>query len=250
MTTHYASLMIAYSAAALLWLLFNRFFGNRLWNKPVDYQPEKPYIDFIFASIAILAILGIGQLYINGMLLPNKNKLPIIDAINQAFIFSPTLILVFLRKDSLDSIWLPKANIIIRIGIGLCIAMISLIIYWIVRENATPLGKMMLNIYNPKNISELTQVFMEDITIAMIFVRLSKWIGSSWTIGIVAILFAAGHIPSMIADGYSLAELGSLILDTAIGVVILSVISRSKDVWWFFLVHFTLDMTQYFGSTL
>ncbi len=250
MTKHYTSLMVAYATAAVLWLLFNHFFRSRLWNKPVEYHPQKPYLEFIFAIIAVVAILGIGQLYIKGMLFPNKNKLPIIDAINQVLIFSPTLILVFFRKHSLDSIWLPKASIIIRISIGLFIAVISLIVYWMVREDAAPLGKIMLNIYNPKNISELAQVFMEDITIAMIFVRLSKWIGNNWTIVIVATLFAAGHIPSMIADGYSLVELGSLIIDTAIGVLILSVIHKSKDVWWFFVVHFTLDMTQYFGSAL
>ena len=65
---------------------------------------------------------------------------------------------------------------------------------------------------------------------------------------LVALLFAAGHIPSMISDGYSFQEMSSLILDAAIGVVILSAVSKSKDVWWFFIVHFVLDMSQYYGG--
>ncbi|WP_271728575.1 CPBP family glutamic-type intramembrane protease [Aquimarina algiphila] len=93
------------------------------------------------------------------------------------------------------------------------------------------------------------QVFMEDITIALLFVRLSAWINRKWTIILVAILFACGHIPSFVAGGATLIELSSLLIDTCIGILILTVISKSKDVWWFFMVHYALDMSQFVGST-
>jgi len=92
------------------------------------------------------------------------------------------------------------------------------------------------------------QVFLEDITIALIFVRLSAWIGSKKAIVLVAILFAAGHIPSLLANGFVITELGSLLFDMAIGIVILSALSKSKDIWWFFMLHFALDMTQFYGG--
>ena len=90
---------------------------------------------------------------------------------------------------------------------------------------------------------------MEDITIALLFVRLSECIGRKWTIGIVAILFAAGHIPSLLSNGATTNELLTLFIDAAIGIIILSAVSKSRDVWWFFMVHFVLDMSQYYGGT-
>lgn len=88
---------------------------------------------------------------------------------------------------------------------------------------------------------------MEDITIAIIFVRLRAWIGTWWSIGIVAVLFAAGHIPAMINQGVSLSEFSNLFLDTALGVGVLGVLQRARDIWWFWFVHFAMDMMQYYA---
>ena len=127
---------------------------------------------------------------------------------------------------------------------------ISICASWVlpVRQNPAPFGTILSNIYHPREISQFVQVFMEDVTIALLFVRLSKWISTKWTIVVVATLFAAGHIPSMISSGYALSELGSLVLDTSIGLIILFVVSKSKDIWWFFMVHYALDMSQFYGG--
>lgn len=248
MDPHYKSLIIAYAMAGSVWFLLNRFFGKELWAKPIDYFPERPFLEFLFTLIAVLLIIGIGQLYTNDLLIPNSDSNKIVDAFNQFLIFSPTLILVLMRKHSFESIWLPKSKIGQRLFIGLTTSIVALLVYWLSRKDAVPLGSLFSNIYHPKNVSHLVQVFMEDVTIALIFVRLSKWIGHIWTLGLVALFFAVGHIPSMITDGYSFQEMSSLLLDTAIGVIILSAVSKSKDVWWFFVVHFVLDMSQYFGG--
>ncbi|WP_271766469.1 CPBP family glutamic-type intramembrane protease [Aquimarina algiphila] len=250
LNSHYVSLIIAYALAALLWLLTN-FFIKSIWNiEKKELNFSKPYLEFIYALIAMIPILGIGQLYINHLLIPNPNNASvIIDTINQFLIFSPTLILIFIRKQSFDTIWLPKSKILLRITIGLCIAICSLFAYWITRKDIGSFGEMLFRIYHSKNLAFLMQVFMEDITIALLFVRLSAWINRKWTIILVAILFACGHIPSFVAGGATLIELSSLLIDTCIGILILTVISKSKDVWWFFMVHYALDMSQFVGST-
>lgn len=179
------------------------------------------------------------------MLIPNENN-HFIDAINQIIIFSPTIVLVALRKQLPEIIWLPATKIPLRLSIGLSLAMISVLAYSTFRQDSSSLTSMLVNIYHPKNISHLVQVFMEDITIALLFVRLAAWIGRKWSILLVSILFAAGHIPALISNGYEINAVSSLVLDAGIGVIILSAVSKSKDVWCFFIVHFTLDMTQYY----
>ena len=247
MTTHYIALVPAYATAAVLWFLISLVLKT-LWKNEANTLFNKSWLEFLYALIAVIMILGIGQLYMREMLIPNDGN-NYIDALNQFIIFSPTILLITIRKQSTETIWLPKSKILLRISIGLVIALSSLFIYWLTRENAAGYVSILSNTYHPKNVSHLVQVFMEDLTIALVFVRLSAWIGRKWTIGIVALLFAAGHIPSLISSGASTVEISSLFIDTFIAIVILSAVSKSKDVWWFFMVHFALDMSQYYGGS-
>lgn len=89
------------------------------------------------------------------------------------------------------------------------------------------------------------QVLLEDIAIAILFVRFRSVLGLRIVIVLVAVLFAAGHIPSLVAEEAIFNELLSLILDAGLGVVVLLVVQRSADIWWFWCVHFAMDMMQY-----
>ena len=246
MNEHYISLMAAYGTGVLLWFLANYAFKS-IWKDNKTFTFEKPWLEFIFSIIAAIAIIGIGQLYLRDLMIPNDgNKL--IDALNQFLIFSPTLLLIAIRKQHIETIWLPKSKILYRLAIGIVIAICSLGVYWLIRKNAPSFESILTNTYHPKNISHLVQVFMEDITIALIFVRLSAWIGNQRSIAIVAILFAAGHIPSLLSSGFALTELSGLFLDAFIGVLVLSAVSKSRDILWFFILHFVLDMSQFYGG--
>ena len=246
MSEHYISLIAAYGTGVILWFLAN-YLITSLWKEHKIITFEKPWLDFIFSILAVITILGIGQLYLNDLMIPNDGN-NIIDAINQFLIFSPTLLLIVIRKHPIETIWLPKSKILQRVAVGFLIAICSLLVYWLTRKNAPSFGNLLTDIYHPKNISHLVQVFMEDITIALIFFRLSAWIGNQKTIIIVAILFAAGHIPSLLSSGFAVSELGSLFLDACLVVLVLSAVSKSRDVWWFFVLHFTLDMTQFYSG--
>lgn len=247
MKDHYIALMPAYGTVALLWFLIHRKF-RKPWDEEIEIQFSKPWLELIFAFLAIVFILILGQIYQNDMLVSNKNN-QFIDSINQFIIFSPTVALLLIRKQSLQTIWLPKSNIPIRLLVGLCLAFFALLVYWIIRKDASDFSSILINTYNPKNISHFVQVFMEDITIALLFVRLIAWIGRKWSIVIVSFLFAAGHIPALISNGFVINEISGLLIDVAIGVIIFAALSKSKDIWWFFVVHFTLDMTQFYGGS-
>ena len=247
MDEHYLALIIAYVAAAGLWFGGRRLFFRSFFAVYVNFEFKKPWLEFVYGIIAVVAILGIGQLYLAELLIPNNGN-NYIDALNQFLIFSPTLALLFVRKQPIETIWLPRSKILLRMALGFAIAICSLGVYWLFRKNAVGFGSILTNTYHPQNISHLVQVFMEDITIALLFVRLSSWIGNNWSIGIIAFLFAAGHIPSMLAIGVATNELLSLFLDTFIGIIILTALSKSRDVWWFFMLHFAMDMTQFYGG--
>ncbi len=248
MSPHYVSLIFGYGTATGLWFLLNHFYPS-LWGKNKRINFDKPYLEFIFSILAILAVIGIGQLYLRQLLIPNNANI-FLDAINQVIIFSPVFILILTRKQTLETLWLPKSKIGIRLSIGLLLAFCSIFSYWLTRSDANGFLNILSGIYHYQNFSHFVQVFMEDVAIVLVFVRLSSWIGDKWSILIIATLFSAAHIPSLLTNGASLIELSSLIIDTSLGVLVLLALSKSRDIWWFFMVHFAMDMTQFYGGSI
>jgi len=107
--------------------------------------------------------------------------------------------------------------------------------------------EVVLRVYSPKNVPLLVQVLLEDIAIAILFVRFRSALGLRFTVGLVAVLFAAAHIPALLASGVAIHECIGLVLDAALAVGVLSVVQRSSDVWWFWCVHYAMDMTQFYA---
>jgi len=244
-TSHYLSLLVGYLIGTSLWFLVYHFYPSIWKSKKIDFQ--RPAIEFGLAIIAVIAIIGIGQLYINNLLIPS-NKNVLLDSLNQLLIFTPVILLVIIRKQSLETLWLPIDKIGLRVIIGFFLGLCSLIAYWITRQNANDFFKMIAETLQYRNLSYLIQVFLEDVTIALIFVRLSAWIGNKWSLIIVAILFAGGHIPSMLANGVNFNEFGHLVADTILAIIVFTALSKSKDIWWFVLIHYFMDMTQFYGK--
>ncbi len=51
----------------------------------------------------------------------------------------------------------------------------------------------------------------------------------------------------MVSGGARWNELGGLLRDAGLGVAAILVLQRSRDVVWFWSIHFCLDMTQFAG---
>lgn len=245
--TAYQSLFFGYGTALLLWLGVARLLPN-MWPKQPVPMFEHPWREVGWVLLAAVGTIGIGQLYLRGWLLPTPaGWKPLLDAINQLLIFLPLLLVVPLRKQTLATAWLPTQQIAIRIGIGLVLAVSAIVVYTAVRAESHDTWTVIQQVYHVQNLPHLVQVLAEDIAIALLFVRLRAAIGLRWTIGLVAALFAAGHIPAMLANGATFTELQSLLLDTLLGCGVLAVLYRSADMWWFWCVHFAMDMMQFYA---
>ncbi|HSJ16415.1 MAG TPA: CPBP family glutamic-type intramembrane protease [Longimicrobiales bacterium] len=125
------------------------------------------------------------------------------------------------------------------------LASLAVATYSLLRAEADAPGVLLGRIWRYEHVDEMVQVFLEDLTIAILFVRLAAALGSGWATVIVAVLFAAGHIPTMVSQGATWLELGGLLGDVGLGVAVILVLQRSRDVVWFWCIHFCLDMTQF-----
>jgi hypothetical protein len=237
--------MVAYGVALIAWAGLWRL-RPTFWPKVDGFAFDHPWREVAFALLAGTGIIAIGQLYVHGIRLPDEGAAgPLWESINQIFIFSPILILLVIRKQPLETAWIKKDKIGWRILVGMGLGLVALAAYTLVRGGSHDFFTTALNVYRFENLDFAVQVFLEDFTIAVLATRLSAAMGFMRTVLLVAALFAAGHIPSMLANGASFSEFSSLFADTALGVAVISAALRSRDIWWLWPLHFTMDMSQF-----
>jgi len=102
-------------------------------------------------------------------------------------------------------------------------------------------------VFLPPRVPIAVQVLFEELSIAILFVRLAAALGSRYAMLLVAVLFAAGHIPALTTNGVTVQELLGVLRDAGLGLLVIGTLARSGDVAWFFPVHYALDMTQFIG---
>lgn len=243
--SHYHSLLIGYLAALIGWWIICRF-APSLWPQRDPIQFPRPWLEVLLAVTAAAAVIGIGVLYSQRRLLPTSGKFgPFWESINQIIIFSPMIALLAFRRHAMATAWLPTQSIPVRVMIGIALAWLAVVSFTTVHRDADAWHRVLYRIALPRNTQYLVQVFLEDLSIAILCVRLQAAIGIRPTLVLVAALFAAGHVPALLAQGVGLDELTSLFLDAGLVVVVLLVLQRARDIWWFCWVHFAMDMMQF-----
>jgi len=243
----YYGLLAGYSTALLGWMVIQRMTPG-LWPKQDRIPFAHPWHEVGWALIAVLGIVAIGQLYQQGIRLASDGALgPVFEAINQTVIFSPLFVLLYARHQSLRTAWIFTDRLAPRLAAGLGLALLAILVYTTVRKGSDSWFHVVLRVYHPRNLPHLVQVLLEDMAIAILFIRFRAAIGGKAAVVLVAALFAAGHIPALLSGGAPLSELMSLFLDTGIAIAVLAVVQRSSDVLWFWCVHFAMDMMQFYA---
>lgn len=247
--SHYLYLYPAYMITIGLGVLYHKQFKTKIsFKKNREAKTihfKRPWLEFVWAISAGIGTIFIGQLYIRNLLLPSFDKLHVLsDTLNQLIIFSPFFFLVIFRKQGMETAWIPKKGKIKSILLGLLLGLIGVLLFILLKgtENILP---EIIEIYNPKNLPKLIQVFAEDFAIAVCLYRLVGLIGPRWATITVALLFAAGHIPAMLTNGASLNNFSSLGLDAILGIIVFRSLYFTKNFLWFWMIHYALDMTQY-----
>jgi hypothetical protein len=242
---HYPPLVVAYVVALAGWLLTSRLLPGLWPRRPIE-RFARPAKEFGIALVGAVGVLAMGQLWSRGIRLPESGALgPLAASINQVLIFAPIPLVLLIRRQPWTSAWLPRARIAPRLLAGVVLASLAVTVYSLLRDGAEAPGVLIGRIWRYDHLDKFVQVFLEDLTIAILFVRLAGAIGSRWATVAVACLFAAGHVPAMMSQGASWQELAGLLRDAGLGVAVILVLQRSQDVVWFWCVHACLDMTQF-----
>lgn len=244
---HGTPLALAYAVSLGGWLLASRRLPG-VWPYGPPPSFAHPWRELGIAVAGGAGVVLMGQLWSQGIRLPEEGAFgPVLGTVNQALIFAPILLVPVLRRQPWTSAWLPSSRIPTRLLVGFALASLGVATYSVMRQGADTPWIQLGRIWRYERIDEMAQVLLEDVTIAILFVRFAGALGSTQATVVVACLFAAGHVPAMLSGGATPSELAGLLRDAALGVAVISVLQRSRDVVWFWLLHFCLDMTQFAG---
>lgn len=245
--SHSLFLAVGYTVACLLWWATSHVVP--LWKNPVRPTFARPWREVLWVLLGVVATLGLGQLWSAGIKLKGDGAIgTVAESINQMIIFAPIMLVPILRRDGWASAWIQPHALLQRLAIGVVFALVVLFAFSHLQLGAPSFADTLRGVYAPSKAHLAVQVLLEDLAIAILFVRFSAALGHRKAIAAVAFLFVAAHIPALVANGYTDGDLTGLIRDFGLGIVVVGTAWRSADIAWLWPVHFALDMTQFLGN--
>jgi hypothetical protein len=237
----YLGLLAGYVAAAgVFWVLFLAAPGI-IQAQAAQFQ--RPWLELLALAIGIAGVLGVGQLFVAKMLLPDEGVL--FESLNQILIFAPALVVLAFFQPFTMKNFLPLDRAVSGLGLGLVLALLAFTAFIAASRGMGAWADAAAQTLRFENVPIVVQVALEDILIAALAARLTAATNVWVAIGVTAALFAVGHIPAMLAEGASLTDLWTLMLDTGLGVMVIGAIIVARNVWWFIPVHSVMDLTQF-----
>ncbi|HET9515078.1 MAG TPA: hypothetical protein VFO95_14195 [Gemmatimonadales bacterium] len=241
----HVGLAAGYGSAMLGWFMLSRLVPM-LW--PYRDAPHfaNPGKELSYAVLGMAGTLLLGFLYVRGMLLPaSADSHPVVDVVNQLIVFVPILLVPLFRRHPLGTLWLPADRVSIRIATGVLLALAALTAYRFTASDAPPWIEIMRSVYHHRNLPFLMQVLLEDVAAAILAVRIAGVLGPVAAPLLAGVILAAGHLATSVQTGVTEGILQLALLDVVLAMAVVAVVQRSADVWWFWGVHFAMDMTQH-----
>ena len=238
-------LTIAYASICGLWFWLDK--KGKSWNVEPIQSPSRPWLDFGIGLAACIAVMGVGQLFSAGYLIPRTDSTLINKALiwplNNVIIFSPIFLVLIIRKQSLKTIFISSNSLFLKLGFGLIASAIGIVLFTGLRGEWARIPEIFASSVQLKTLSNFPAIFFENVALAFLFVRLKWAAGIKWAIGIPAVLFALAHVPGSIAEGDPWSHIITFFFLTgSLTTFILYTAYRSRDIIWLGVVHYLMDV--------
>lgn len=235
---------VAYLAAAALLFLLYKLIPSTLAS---DIQrPERPAMDMLYGLLAAVALLLIGN-----FLRIDKLWSPAVQPwsglwwiITNIEIYSPIFLVLVLRKQSLNTVYLSYQGVWVKVMAGLVVGLFCSWLFLILRNEPTRFTEVLQSSVKWRSLQNFPAVFLEGVALAFLFVRLQWTLGTRWALLIPSLLFALSHVPGSVQQGESLLTIsGFFVVNTVLCVLLLRVCQQAKDVIYLGMVHYIMDVT-------
>ena len=236
-------LTLAYGAICGSWFLVN---AKTNWPMSSIQTTKRPILDFIIAIAAAVGVLGIGQMYSAGWLIPDSNNKALHGIswmLNNVIIFSPVLLTLWIRKQDLATVFISRQKVWLKLGFGITASILGMIIFIGLREEWDRFMPILGSAFEYNSLINFPAIFFENMILAFLFVRLKWMLSTKWAIIIPALLFAFAHVPGSIAEGDPWSHIITFfVLTGSLTTFILYTAYRSRDIIWLGVVHYIMDI--------
>lgn len=237
---YYFALYLSYAAALACWWMIWYLRKDALYVRSETELPRS-WKDVGWLLLCGACTIAIGRLYVYGIRFPKQW-----EAVNQILIYLPFIVFLFFTRN----VWLPKERLPLRLGVGIGLAVIAMIVFWVTYSERR-LVDIALDVFHLKNTHHFVQIFLEDLLIVMLLAAFERALGVKYVlIGalVVSFMFAFGHLPARLEGGAPLLTVvGDLSLDAILACSVCFTLCRARDFIWFFPVHAMMDMMQFWG---
>lgn len=242
----YWALLAGYAAGLLVLTLPLRALGS-LWPREAEREPGWPIRR---VAMLLVGIIIVGQMFQAGWLIPSTAGRVFARMANQALIFSPVFIAAivaasrgpaYLRRVAL----IPSDRVWQRLAVGITAAALAFLVHQGVARGWADFGASLRQVTSPELLSHAVQILGEDIAIAMLLAAIVTRVRPRVAIVATGLLFALGHVPTMLVAGTTAAELARLVADGLLAAAVVAALLRMRDVWAIWPMHVAMDLTQF-----
>ncbi len=242
--TYFFPILFGYGVPCLIWYLVYRS-KPHFWPTSNIVKPEKPKFELVLGLLAAVGIMLVGQLWRANLLIPDNAQNGLVQMTiwwtNNLLIYAPIFLLLYFRKQSLNTVFLNRQGFWVKLGFGALMTLVGVELYMLF--NGGHVSEILAVGFQLENIRNFLPVFLEGVALAFLFVRLKWVVGLKWALGIPATLFALAHIPRAVA-GESTIELILMdsVLTALVTVVVFSTTAKSRDIIWLGILHYFMDI--------
>lgn len=241
----FAAIACGYGIAGLLWLAASRWLPGFPPQEADEYRSSMPWRDLMLAVLVAASILGIGQVYRAGWLIPETSTSwrPLLYNLNACLWYTPLFLALWVRRQPTSTIYLTGRGLGQKLVAGVVLAGAAVAMFLTVAGTWHKMPSVIADMFAVDSVTYLLPVFLEGAAIVFLFVRL-RWVGGTiLAVLLPSLLFAAAHIPRGLAEGQSPGHIAAYFMLTGgICVFVLIVLQRSRDIIWLGVVHFAMDV--------
>ncbi len=242
--TFFGSIVAAYLVACGGWALTFRLRPG-WWPPSEPPRTQRKWLDLALVVVVAAAIIGIGEMWRRGWLLPQPAGW-VGDAawqLNNLLIFAPLFVALGARRQSTETVYLSGRGLPIKLAAGAFLGVLAIATFHLLRGEPRSITATLAEAGRWQNLKNFLPVFLEGLAVVYAFVRL-RWAFGEWPALLVpAALFAAAHIPRQVQNGLAPELMAVYFAVTAvITVAVLMTLARSRDVVWLGIVHYLMDI--------
>lgn len=237
--------------ASLAWLVVFvgleglRWRWPRLWPARAPLPSDRRWLDLSLALLVPAAILGGGQLWFSGHL---RWRWPgdwrhLAYVLAQLLIWSPLGVALWLRRQPIESLWVPRRDVLLRTFAGALLGLLAVAVYLTCTGAWSRWPAILARTVTLQAWAHAVPVFLEACGVAFVFVRL-EWALGRWPAALVpGLLFAAAHVPRALADGEASGAIAVMfVFQTALIAVLITWTARFRDLIAIGVAHWLWDL--------